>query len=130
MTTLFFLPLLLAAGSSQSADHGPPPVIEVPVQATCQEYITHEPELTIRDWPREALEQPINAYVVISYDLDGSGKAINLKVTDSKPAGIFDKTTLNILKRTKFSADAKANACIYVRTYGTVKRSETLHGSL
>lgn len=80
-----------------------------------------EPRITPKDWPKRARGRDVSAYVVISYSLDGSGKAINPAVVDSKPKGLFDKTTLGLLERTEFSTDAKIPACTYVRTFGAVK---------
>ena len=100
------------------------PIVEVPVQATCEEHIASEPRITAEDWPKRARGRDISAYVVISYSLDGSGRAINPVVTDSKPKGLFDKSTLRILERTEFLPDTVAHSCTYVRTYGAVKRGE------
>ncbi len=121
---LLLLPFLLFASHSRAAGPGPAPVIEVPVQETCKEHITATPRLSLNDWPKKARGKDINAYVVISYILDGSGKAKNLEVTDSKPKGLFDNATLSILKRTDFSVGVQAQACTYVRTYGAVRRAE------
>ena len=121
---LLLLPFLFAASQSRSAGPSPVPVIEVPAQETCQEHITGTPRLTINDWPKRARGRDFSAYVVISYELDGSGKAKDLKVTDSKPAGLFDKATLSILERTDFAAGVQAPSCTYVRTYGAVRRAE------
>ena len=101
-----------------------PPDVTVPIQETCREYITSEPRLTMEEWPREARGRELNAYVVVSYGLDGSGKARDLRVMESKPKRIFDKTTLSMLERTTFAAGVQTPACIYVRTYGSVIRRE------
>ncbi|MGV8942363.1 MAG: TonB family protein [Lysobacter sp.] len=100
------------------------PVIEVPVQATCEEHITSEPRLTINDWPEKARGRDVSGYVVISYSLDGSGSAKELTVTDSKPKRLFDKATLKILERTEFAKGIQSSSCVYVRTYGAVKRAD------
>ena len=103
---------------------GPAPGIEVPVQESCREHITAEPKITINDWPKRARGREVNAYVVISYDLDGSGRALSAQVTDSVPKGLFDKSTLSILRRTEFAPGAQVKGCTYVRTYGSVRRAE------
>lgn len=107
-----------------ASEPGPAPTIEVPVQESCHEHITAEPKITINDWPKRARGREVNAYVVISYDLDGSGKALNAQVTDSVPKGLFDNSTLSILRRTEFAPGAQAKGCTYVRTYGSVRRAE------
>jgi TonB family protein len=112
------------AANAGASEPGAAPEIEVPVSQTCQEHVLSEPRITIADWPKAARGREVKAYVVITYDLDGSGKAKNAQVTDSVPNGLFDRSTLSILSRTTFAPDAVAQACTYVRTYGSVRRSE------
>ena len=116
--------LLLIPVHSNASEPGPAPVIQVPVNETCREHIVAEPRITAEDWPKRARGRNVNAYVVISYDLDGTGKPKNAQVTDSVPKGLFDRSTLSILDRTEFAQDAVAQSCIYVRTYGAVRRAE------
>ena len=124
MKRLLLLPIILIASHARAAGPGPAPVVEVPVQETCQEHIIASPRLSARDWPKKALGREVNAYVVVSYELDGSGTAQNPKVTNSIPAGLFDKTTLSILQRTDFAVGVQVPSCTYVRTYGAVRRAE------
>ncbi|RYZ21564.1 MAG: hypothetical protein EOO16_12460 [Chitinophagaceae bacterium] len=120
MTRSLLLIALFGSTAAQAAE----PVIEGPVAETCREHIISEPRLTIKDWPERARGRDVNAYVVISYSLDGSGKAKNPVVTAAKPSFLFNKTTLNVLDRTEFAAGAVADSCTYVRTYGAVRRAE------
>ena len=120
----YLLAFLLASTHANASEPGAAPTIEVPVKETCREHIVAEPRITAEDWPKRARGRNVNAYVVISYDLDGSGKAQNAQVTDSLPKGLFDRSTLNILNRTEFAPDAVSQACTYVRTYGAVRRAE------
>ena len=99
------------------------PLIEPPVQASCKEHILAEPKITLSDWPDRARGRELSAYVVISYDLDGSGRASNAKVTDSVPKGLFDRATLSILRRTDFAPGVEVNGCTYVRTYDSMRRT-------
>ena len=119
-----FLLALLISSHAGASEPGVAPAIEVPVAQTCQEHVLSEPRITIEDWPKAARRREVNAYVVVTYDLDGSGKARNAQVTDSAPNDIFDQSTLNILARTEFALGAVKQACTYVRTYGSVRRSE------
>ncbi|WP_425488023.1 energy transducer TonB family protein [Marilutibacter penaei] len=80
--------------------------------------------MTVDDWPRRALGRPVSAYVVVTYDLDGSGSARNATVSDSHPNTTFDRTTLSLLERTSFAQGVVAQGCINVRTYGAVRRAE------
>ena len=116
--------LLLISTHSNASEPGPAPTIEVPVKESCREYIVAEPRITAEDWPKRARGRNVNAYVVITYDLDGTGKPKNAQVTDSLPKGLFDRSTLSILSRTEFAPDAVAQTCVYVRTYGAVRRAE------
>ena len=116
--------LLLTPFHSSASEPGPAPIIEVPVKETCQEHIIAEPKITAEDWPKRARGRNVNAYVVITYDLDGTGKPTNAQVTDSVPNGLFDRSTLSILNRTAFAPEAVAQSCTYVRTYGAVRRAE------
>jgi TonB family protein len=115
--------LLLQSGANASAP-GPAPVVDVPVQETCREHIINEPRLAIEDWPREFRGREFKAYVTISYDLNGSGKAENLRLAGSEPSKAFDRATLNILKGTEFTPGVQAKDCMYVRTYAAVRRTE------
>lgn len=115
------LPSLIIA-TSASAHAGNTPS-EAPVQAVCQEHIASEPRLRPDDWPKQARGREVNAYVVISYTLDGSGKARNAVVTDSRPKSLFDKTALGTLERTEFTPGVAATSCVYVRTYDSIRRS-------
>ena len=116
--------LLLVSAHINASEPGPAPVIEVPVKETCREHIVTEPRITAEDWPKRARGRNVNAYVVISYDLDGTGKAQNTQISDSSPKGLFDRSTLSILNRTEFAPGVVAQACTYVRTYGAVRRAE------
>jgi TonB family protein len=124
MRNLLVLSIFLVAARANAAGPGAATIVEVPLQESCREHIVGEPRLTIKDWPRQALGRDVSAYVAISYDLDGSGKAKNLRVADSQPTKLFDKTTLSILERTDFAPGIQAQSCMYVRTYGAVRRGE------
>ncbi len=125
MKTLVATSLVFLAGLTACATGARiAPVIDVPVQETCREHIVAEPKVTLADWPMRARGKETRAYVVITYDLDGSGKSSNAKVTDSMPSGLFDKTALGLLKRTTFKPGEQATGCVNVRTFGAVKRFE------
>jgi TonB family protein len=95
---------------------------EILSSQTCQEHIVQEPRMTAADLPSGARGREYSAYVLVSYKLDGSGRAIEPQVIDSKPKRLFDKTTLSLLARTEFAPGAIQEACTYVRTYGAVRR--------
>jgi periplasmic protein TonB len=119
---IFLFGILAAPSLVIAADTGPVPA-EVTASQTCQEHIVHEPRMTAADFPSAARGREYEAYVVISYKLDGSGKAVEPKVVDSKPKRLFDKTTLSLLDRTEFALGEIKESCTYVRTYSAVRRS-------
>lgn len=106
-----------------AAAQGPAPSVDVPAIETCREHIVAEPLITAADWPKRARGREGSAYVVVTYNLDGSGKPKDARVTDSLPKGLFDASTLGILSRTTFAPAAVAQGCVYVRTYGSVRRA-------
>lgn len=89
---------------------------------TCQQHITAQPRMTMDDIPSGARGRELNAYVVVAYRLDGSGRAVDAKVVESKPKGLFDKSTLSLLGRTEFAAGVVEASCTYVRGYSTVRQ--------
>lgn len=119
---IFKLLILFLLASTTLATASALVPLEISAIESCKENIVDEPTLTIADWPKNARDRAIDAYVVISYELDGSGKPIRLKIIDSKPAGLFDATTISILERTNFTLGIKSESCTYIRTYGAVKR--------
>jgi len=74
------------------------------------------------DFPSNARGKEYNAYVVVSYQLDGSGRAVNPQLVDAKPKRMFEKTTLSLLSRTEFTTGVVVSSCTYVRTYSAVRR--------
>ncbi len=100
----------------------PPPEPATTTKATCTEHIVTEPKVSISDWPKKTPAGELNAYVVVEYSLDGSGKAIGATVIDSSNRGIFNELTLRRLSGTEFSPGVRAEKCIYVSTYQKAKR--------
>ena len=64
--------------------------------------------------------------VVVSFKLDGSGKAVDPKVVYSKPSELFAKTALNLLDRTRFAAGVAENSCYYFHSYSKVRRGTSM----
>jgi TonB family protein len=90
---------------------------------TCQEHILKDAQMTAKDWPSAAKGRgEFNAVVIVSYKLDGSGKAIDPKVVYSTPKKIFDRTTVNLLGRIQFASSAVEESCYYLHTYSVRRR--------
>lgn len=118
MNRITLLLLVVAFGTAHAAG----PLQVVTTQPVCQQHITSEPQVTAEDWPKRARGRDVSAYVVMSYRLDGSGKARDATVIESKPDGLFDKTAISLLNRTRFANDVVEASCVYVRTFGSVMR--------
>jgi TonB family protein len=95
---------------------------EIAALEACQEHMLAKQSITMQEWPQNARGREINAYVVISYELDGSGKAKNQKIIHSSPAGLFDKVTASLLERTDFKIGVKAQSCNYLQTFNVARR--------
>lgn len=54
-------------------------------------------------WPKAALRSGAAGWVVVSYDLDGSGRAGNALIVTSTPAQVFDKASLDSIQRSQFT---------------------------
>jgi hypothetical protein len=112
---LALLPIAPASG----VEDVPP---EVLAGKTCEEHIVQKAEMTPKDIPKAARGWEYSAVVIVSFRLDGSGKALDPKVVHAKPERLFEKTTLALLDRTRFAPGAVEDACYFLRTYSAVRR--------
>ena len=115
--------LLSITLSIQAADNNsiPPEILS---GRTCEEHIVQAPQMTSADLPKVRGEY--SAMVVVSFKLDGSGKAMDPKVVYSKPSNLFAKTALDLLDRTQFAAGATEDLCYYLRSYSKVRRGTSM----
>ncbi len=58
-------------------------------------------------YPRRAKKRGIEGHVDISFKIRPNGEVFDMKITNSKPAGVFDRAALQALKRWKFSTFSK-----------------------
>ncbi len=58
-------------------------------------------------YPRRAKKRGIEGHVDISFKIRPNGEVFDMKITNSKPAGVFDRAALKALKRWKFSTFSK-----------------------
>ncbi|GGY42672.1 energy transducer TonB [Parvularcula lutaonensis] len=56
------------------------------------------------EYPRAAERREMEGAVIVSIDVDGSGKVSNVTVLSAEPAGIFDSAAVAAVKRWKFEA--------------------------
>ena len=54
-------------------------------------------------YPRRAERLGAEGYVVVSFDVDETGTMVDLRVTDSKPKILFDKSALKFFKNMRLS---------------------------
>lgn len=73
--------------------------------------------LTMDDLPESVRGKPYDAFVVVSYKLDGSGKAIDPKVELSAPKNLFESVAINRVLRTEFSPDVIESHCSEVQIF-------------
>lgn len=59
-------------------------------------------------YPTYALDNCIEGFVVFQFEVSENGRAKNTTITESHPAGIFDKAALNNLSRMYFAREAGA----------------------
>jgi len=54
-------------------------------------------------YPQEALDNCIESWVHLSYDFSPDNRAINIRVVDSEPTGVFEEVAINSLSAFTFS---------------------------
>lgn len=59
--------------------------------------------LVLPDFPKRALRQGRQGWVIVKLDVTPEGKTSNLTVRDSAPVGIFDKSALNAVAKWDFA---------------------------
>lgn len=101
---LSFAVLLSACSTQQYSASTPPPA--VPDILDCRSAITEStPDVFL---PDITISGTLDAWVLVSYELDGSGVAINSRVQSSDPPGVFDEGPLKKLEQTKFVLGKRA----------------------
>lgn len=53
-------------------------------------------------YPQHARRRGIEGWVVVQFDVDESGKVVNVKVLDAKPKGVFDSAAKQTIRRWKY----------------------------
>lgn len=57
-------------------------------------------------YPDKAWQLNKNGSVVLKYDINSDGKAVNINVVSSEPKGFFEKSSIDALKKYKFGKNA------------------------
>jgi periplasmic protein TonB len=68
-------------------------------------------------YPVEAARKGLSGWVVLAYDLDGSGKGTNIRVIDSEVGNMFTAPALRVFTQTRFKEGVTATACAYLIVY-------------
>jgi TonB family protein len=104
--------LISAIAHAQQVDEGfaldpkhPPTIKEV---EKCEEAIS-EPAVPL--WPKTALRAGTVGWVVVRYDLDGSGRAQHAMVEGAAPVQVFDQSALFSIRRSKFKSQISRTGC-------------------
>ena len=68
-------------------------------------------------WPKNALRSGAVGWTIVRYDLDGSGQVKNVDIAASAPQQVFDKASLDSIKRSKFTTGFIKAGCKAVFVY-------------
>ena len=63
------------------------------------------------DWPKKALRAGTIGWVLVRYDLDGSGLAQNAVIEISAPNEVFEQSALLTVKRSKYKPGISKAGC-------------------
>ncbi|GAB2864251.1 hypothetical protein GCM10027277_36230 [Pseudoduganella ginsengisoli] len=101
-----------ASNTSAESDPSKPPVLDAGEKCTDAVVQTALPI-----WPKDALRSGTVGWVVVRYDLDGSGRAQNAEISASAPQQVFDKASVDSVKRSKFATGFAKTGCKTVLVY-------------
>lgn len=68
-------------------------------------------------WPKNALRSGAAGWAIVRYDLDGSGRVQNADIAASAPQQVFDKASLDSIKRSRFATGFIKAGCKAVFVY-------------
>lgn len=74
------------------------------------------------NYPRRALDRKIEGYVVAKFDIDADGKPQNIQIIESNPKNLFDKETIQTIKKWRYEKIMTKNIEIKIE----FKRSGTV----
>jgi TonB family protein len=66
---------------------------------------------TFPHFPPDALAARTEGWVMLTFDLDGSGKASNIKVVGSHPQGVFEQSAITSVEKTDYVPGARRTRC-------------------
>ena len=97
----------LVAGCAQAPVRPPPPF-------KVAEGCTRE-RVVFPNFPRGLHRS--SGWIVLSFDLDGSGKAVNVSVLDASEPEVLDRVALEAISKSAFELDAVKTGCEMLFTF-------------
>ena len=103
---------LALAGCASTGATFPDEPSEAERQPTC-----HDAALNYREaleavvYPPQYRDKRVSGWVLVGYELDGSGVARNLRVLKSSPSGAFESAALRPYSEMRFKPDVKRAEC-------------------
>ena len=107
-----------AAGDRESFRGAAPEILAL---ASCKQHITKPGQLL---WPPTPPGE-VRGFVIVAFDLDGSGRAVNVELIDSSPGNVFADATVAVVLDTQFAPGVIRNDCVHVGDYAKVRRQGT-----
>jgi TonB family protein len=98
-----------SARAAAAAAPPPAPVIATAAAATAGKadyVVAHSMKPLSVNYPARAAEQGTQGYVVVEFTLNANGSATEIKVVESKPAGMFERSATEAVSRGKFDTAA------------------------
>lgn len=62
-------------------------------------------------YPRSAAEKKLEGWVVVTYELDGSAKAKDVRVSESEPVDVFDSSAVRSIADSVFKVGVVRKSC-------------------
>ena len=110
-----------ATASEANTDTSPIPA-EYRETERCEDLVETRPRVSPDMWPAEALNRELFAWVVLDYELDGSGQPVNIDIVASEPSGLFEQLALAILSQTTYEPGVVRSECRYVAHFESARR--------
>jgi hypothetical protein len=118
---IIFISILLVAGCSNienkksAADVPEPP--ELVTRSECVAEVYAFSRTQTRTWQESkrlirVLKQP--GWVLLGYDLDGTGEAKNIRILQAEPTTLHNRRSIKDLKEIKYRQGEQAEDCMYL----------------
>jgi periplasmic protein TonB len=97
----------------------PAPWTATPASPTCAELYQQR---VAPEFPAAAKKAGESGYVIATFALDGSGRAGQIQIVESRPAGLFDEAAIDALQASEFKKGARVASCRYVADFGSGRK--------